>query len=190
MITTSKRSLSQVLKKKTRKPKADFIKSTNQLDIASSLSRIALRPKKPRNYSIQGANADEDDDFEPDADKDDDDEEFLSDEEKGKKKKRVKKNSDVLTVKKSLFKEGDMDDIYEDETTTQTEGIEETLNKIPSTKRELEILNNTVKERLKVFKQQFIQEQIDMESTTFLLFLLILEKMFIDSLFSSLFDIF
>jgi len=167
--TTAKRSLNQVLKKKERKPKADFIKLTNQMDIASSLSRLALRPKKPKNYSIQGAttSAEDDEEFVPEPEKEDEvnssDEEFLSDDDKPKSKKRIKKNSDVLTVKKSLFKEIDMEDVYEDEATTKAEAIEEALDKIPSTKRELELLRATVKDRLQHFKQLFIQEQFDME---------------------------
>lgn len=118
---------------------------------------IALRPRKPKNYSLDEPKPEEGDDFEPLEDDDD----FRLE---PRKKKKVKKIGQLLAATpKTKSKELDFEDIYEDETNAKNEEIEEALNKIPKHRKQLEKLSQTVEERLVHYKQQFIQEQADME---------------------------
>jgi len=158
-MSSNKRSLEQ-LNKKARKP-TPLSKSAKSKKKTEETPKISLRPRKAKNYSVNHYGED-DEEADPDRFDDEDDDEFF--EEKSTRKKKVKRESNSTAPRRMVTKEEDLEDIYEDEATA-AEYTEEALNKIPKNRKQLEKLGETVDERLKFFKKQFIQEQHDMEST-------------------------
>ena len=143
--------------KKGRKTKG-VITTVKSKSIKDMFNGIALRPRKPKNYCTEEEKVEQDEEFEPQVAEEDDDDFMLE----PKKKKKVKKGIGHVVSHKKEFEFDE--DIYEDETNAKTEDIEEALDKIPKNKKQLEKLSETVEERLVQYKQQFIQEQADMES--------------------------